>query len=217
MRQHPEPRTMPRGACTSLLVSLLAMVTVSSCSRGDLPAAGAAGRGATGDPGAATARAATSTAPTSASAAASGPASTPAVRVTVVSSSDHGPILADGNGRALYLLESDAAGESGCTEMCAVIWPAYLAPAGTSPTADSGVQASLLGTAARRGGGAQVSYAGHALYYYLGDSRPGDTRGQRVEDSWGEWYLVHPDGREASPAGRELGGRRGRDQRRDDR
>jgi predicted lipoprotein with Yx(FWY)xxD motif len=137
--------------------------------------------------------------------------------VTVVNSAAHGPILADGNGRVLYLLESDAAGQSGCTEMCLVIWPAYLAAAGTPPTADSGVQARLLGTAARPAGGVQVSYAGHPLYYYLGDSRPGDTRGQRVEDSWGEWYLVHPDGREASPGGGERSGRRGRGRRGDDR
>jgi predicted lipoprotein with Yx(FWY)xxD motif len=135
--------------------------------------------------------------------------------VTVVSSPEHGPILADGHGRALYLLESDGAGTSGCTEMCAVIWPPYLAAGGAS-TADSGVQGALLGNAARPGGGTQVSYAGHPLHYYLGDSRPGDTRGQRVEDSWGEWYLVRPDGREASTAGRERG-RRGRDRREGDR
>jgi predicted lipoprotein with Yx(FWY)xxD motif len=217
MRWHPVPRTTPLKAFALLLVSLLAMLTVSSCNRGDPPAGGATGQPATVEPAGAATTPATSTLPATASAAASGPASTPAVRVKVVNSAAHGPILADGNGRALYLLESDGAGTSSCTEMCLVIWPAYLAAAGAPPTADSGVQARLLGTAARLGGGAQVSYAGRPLYYYLGDSRPGDTRGQRVEDSWGEWYLVSPEGREASSGGGERSGRRGRGRRGDDR
>jgi predicted lipoprotein with Yx(FWY)xxD motif len=133
-----------------------------------------------------------------------------------VQSAEHGPILADGRGRALYMLEGDASGGSRCTEMCVVIWPAYLATSGTVVAADAGVQDRLVGTVPRPGGGGQVSYGGHALYYYLGDSHPGDTRGQRVEDSWGEWYLVRPDGREASTRGGERGGRRGRDRRQDD-
>lgn len=138
-----------------------------------------------------------------------------AVRVTVARSTAHGAILSDGRGRSLYLLEKDPAGGSRCTEMCAVVWPPYLASGG-APVADSGVQATLLGTLARPGGGTQVSYAGRALYYYIGDARPGDTRGQHVEDSWGEWYLVRPDGGEVRTADRERGNRRGRD-RRDDR
>lgn len=93
--------------------------------------------------------------------------------------------------------------------MCAVVWPPYLASGG-APVADSGVQAALLGTVARPGGGTQVSYAGRALYYYIGDARPGDTRGQHVEDSWGEWYLVRSDGAEARTPDRERSGRRGR-------
>jgi predicted lipoprotein with Yx(FWY)xxD motif len=160
MRPQPVARTTSWGAFTSLLVSLLTMLTVSSCNRGDPPSEGAAGRRATVEPAGAATTPAASTAPASAPAAASGPAGTPAVHVTVVNSAEHGPILADGHGRALYLLERDAAGQSSCTEMCAVIWPAYLVAAGTPPTADSGVQARLLGTAARPGGGVQVSYAG---------------------------------------------------------
>lgn len=154
-------------------------------------------------------------APAAAAPATTNATASPAVRVTVARSTAHGSILADGRGRSLYLLEEDPAGASRCTEMCAVVWPPYLASGG-APVADSGVQAGLLGTLARPGGGTQVSYAGRALYYYIGDARPGDTRGQHVEDSWGEWYLVRPDGGEVRPADRERGERRGRD-RRDDR
>ena len=160
-----------------------------------------------------------SEAPPPASSAAAPPASaaptptnataSPAVRVTVARSTAHDAILADGRGRSLYLLEEDPAGGSRCTEMCAVVWPPYLASGG-APAADSGVRASLLGTLTRPGGGTQVSYAGRALYYYIGDARPGDTRGQHVEDSWGEWYLVRPDGAEVRAPDRDRGGRRGR-------
>ena len=150
-----------------------------------------------------------------AAASATNAAATPAIRVTVARSTAHGPILADGRGRSLYLLEEDPAGGSGCTDMCAVVWPPYLAAGGTAPVADSGVRAALLGTVPRPGGGTQVSYGGHALYYYIGDAKPGDTRGQHVEDSWGEWYLVQPGGGEATAPGRERGGRRGRGGRED--
>ena len=154
-------------------------------------------------------------APTSAARTATSATASPAVRVSVALSTAYGPVLADGRGRSLYLLEEDPASGSRCTEMCAVVWPPYLASGG-APVADSGVQTALLGTLTRPGGGTQVSYAGQALYYYIGDARPGDTRGQHVEDSWGEWYLVRPDGGEVRTGDREGGGRRGRD-RRDDR
>lgn len=66
------------------------------------------------------------------------------------------------------------------------------------PTAiDSTVKGPLLGTIQRRDGSVQVAYNGRALYYYVGDSDPAETRGQHVEDSWGEWYLMGTEGRPA--------------------
>ncbi|MFN2563582.1 MAG: hypothetical protein ABR499_01055 [Gemmatimonadaceae bacterium] len=134
------------------------------------------------------------------------------MRVSVGRTDQYGAFLTDGNGRSLYLLEEDRAGQSTCYEMCAVIWPPLLAGQSPATAADSTVRASLLGRVPRRGGGAQVTYNGHPLYYYLGDAGPGQTRGQHVEDSWGEWYLVSPTGQHVGEGERDSGrrGRRGR-------
>jgi predicted lipoprotein with Yx(FWY)xxD motif len=136
-------------------------------------------------------------------------------RVGVTRTPQYGAFLTDGNGRALYLLEEDSRDGSACAGMCAAIWPPFLAGQGRPTAADSAVRASLLGTADRPGGAKQVTYGGQPLYYYLGDEGPGQTRGQHVEDSWGEWRLVSPAGRGVGED--ERGGRRrGRDRRGED-
>ena len=89
--------------------------------------------------------------------------------------------------------------------MCAVIWPPYMAGAGVTAVPDSGVPAAVT-MITRPDGRQQVGYGGRALYFYLGDARPGDTLGEHVEDSWGEWELVRLAAREE-----ERGGGRGRD------
>ena len=52
---------------------------------------------------------------------------------------------------------------------CSSVWPSLKASG--RPTAGSGVKASLLSTTS----GNQVTYAGHPLYTYSGDSGPGET------------------------------------------
>jgi predicted lipoprotein with Yx(FWY)xxD motif len=135
---------------------------------------------------------------------------TPGVRVGLRRTPELGAFLTDGNGRSLYLLEEDRAGESSCYEMCAAIWPPLLAGTAIPTSADSAVRGELLRSVPRRGGGSQVTYNGHPLYYYLGDAAPRQTRGQHVEDSWGEWYLVSPAGQHVGEDGSGRRGRRGR-------
>jgi predicted lipoprotein with Yx(FWY)xxD motif len=52
------------------------------------------------------------------------------------------------------------------------------------------VTGGLLGTIAGDGGGAQVTYHGHPLYYYAGDNRPGDTTGEGLDQFGAKWYAV---------------------------
>lgn len=139
------------------------------------------------------------------------PAPGAGIRVSVARSDQHGAYLVGGSGRALYLLEEDGTGQSTCVEMCAVVWPPLLAGAAAPAAGDSAVQSRLLGSVARPGGGNQVTYGGRPLYFYIGDAKPGDVRGQHVEDSWGEWYLVSPAGRSIEG---ERAGARGDDRRR---
>jgi predicted lipoprotein with Yx(FWY)xxD motif len=61
--------------------------------------------------------------------------------------------------------------------------------------AGSGVRASLLGTTKRTDGKKQVTYNGHPLYYFAGDSSPGAATGQGLEQFGARWWVVSPAGR----------------------
>jgi predicted lipoprotein with Yx(FWY)xxD motif len=40
-----------------------------------------------------------------------------------------------------------------------------------------------------------VTYYGHPLYYYGGDSKPGQASGEGIHSFGGSWYLVNANGR----------------------
>jgi predicted lipoprotein with Yx(FWY)xxD motif len=97
-----------------------------------------------------------------------------------------GTFLVSG-GRTLYLFQADGRNQSTCTGPCAGTWPPLLTAG--RPKATAGVRASLLGTI-RRGATLEVSYAGHALYTYSGDGKPGDTRSQGLKLFGAKWFVV---------------------------
>jgi predicted lipoprotein with Yx(FWY)xxD motif len=103
-----------------------------------------------------------------------------------------GKFLVDSKGRTLYLFVADTGSSSTCSGACAGAWP----PLTTSqkPSAGSGVKASLLGTTKRSDGTTEVTYAGHPLYYYAGDTAPGQTTGQNLSQFGAPWYVVAPSG-----------------------
>ena len=109
-----------------------------------------------------------------------------------VADSALGKILVDAQGKTLYLFEQDTGTKSTCSGGCATAWPPLRATA--KPTAGSGAQASLLATTARSDGKPQVTYNGHPLYYYQGDSNAGDTNGQAVDAFGAPWYVLSPSG-----------------------
>jgi predicted lipoprotein with Yx(FWY)xxD motif len=100
-----------------------------------------------------------------------------------------GRALTDPDGRTLYTFTRDKDGRSSCYGNCAATWPA-LTVNGTV-TAGTGVEADRLATAERKDGTAQIIYRDRPLYYYAGDTQPGDTNGQGVG---GVWFAVTPDG-----------------------
>jgi len=104
-----------------------------------------------------------------------------------------GSVLVDARGRTLYLFEKDRHGRSACYGGCAAYWPPFLS-AGT-PRAGRGVRASLLGLSRRTDGKRQVTYAGHPLYTFVGDTRAGETTGEGLTDFGAAWYAVAPSGR----------------------
>jgi len=60
--------------------------------------------------------------------------------------------------------------------------------------AGSGIKSSLLGTIRRSDNTTQVTYNGHPLYYYAGDSQAGQHNGQGVDAFGAKWYVVTPAG-----------------------
>jgi predicted lipoprotein with Yx(FWY)xxD motif len=112
-------------------------------------------------------------------------------RVKVVSSR-YGRVIADRRGQAFYLFAKETGGKSSCYGDCASAWPPVLTKG--TPQARAGVTQDKLGTARRRDGKLQVTYAGHRLYYYRGDS-PGNVLCQAVSEFGGLWLVVRPDGR----------------------
>ena len=103
-----------------------------------------------------------------------------------------GTILVGPTGRTLYLFEADKGGKSACSGGCASIWPPLTTTA--APKAGTGALPGKLGTIAGPGGKQQVTYAGHPLYYYAADGKPGDTAGQGLNQFGAEWYVLAPSG-----------------------
>ena len=109
-----------------------------------------------------------------------------------VADSSLGQILVDGNGKTLYLFEADTSTQSTCSGGCAQAWP----PVTTNgaPKAAGGASASLLGTTARSDGTTQVTYGGHPLYSFTGDTKPGDTNGEGSTAFGAGWDVLTPTG-----------------------
>ncbi len=100
-----------------------------------------------------------------------------------------GKVLAASSGMTLYLYTPDPKGKSVCNGACASAWPPLLTKG--KPRAGAGVRAKLLGTTRRSNGKLQVTYAGHPLYRYAGDSKAGQAKGEGVG---GIWYVLSASG-----------------------
>jgi predicted lipoprotein with Yx(FWY)xxD motif len=106
----------------------------------------------------------------------------------MLTDSTFGPILTDGEGNTLYMYAPDSAGVPTCTGGCASAWPPYLF--NREVVVGDGLQADLF-TTVPGNGATQLTYNGHPLYFFGGDSAPGDTNGQ---GSGGVWFVLDADG-----------------------
>jgi predicted lipoprotein with Yx(FWY)xxD motif len=114
--------------------------------------------------------------------------------VSVANNPKLGKIIVDAKGFTLYDFHKDKGTKSACSGACAKVWP----PLTTSgaPKAKNGAEASKLGTTRRSDGTTQVTYAGHPLYTYVSDKKPGDVTGNDFTSFGGEWYALTPAGEE---------------------
>jgi predicted lipoprotein with Yx(FWY)xxD motif len=104
-----------------------------------------------------------------------------------------GMFLTDGAGHAIYLWTKDSMDQSSCEGTCAGAWP----PVTTTGmvTGKNGVESTDLNTIARADGSKQVTYYGHPLYYFAGDSAPGQANGQGSDGFGAKWWLVSTSGK----------------------
>ena len=116
-------------------------------------------------------------------------------RATTVSTARTGlgRVIVDSRGRTLYLFEKDKRGHSACSGVCAAYWPPLLTSA--KPLAKAGAKQSLLGTIRRSDGRKQVTFAGHPVYLFSGDTNRGQTNGEGLTDFGASWYAVSPSGK----------------------
>lgn len=107
-------------------------------------------------------------------------------------SESYGPILVNGDGRAVYIFLNDTQNgdSSACTGECTTQWEP-VTPEGDLVAGPGAIQ-NLLSTITRDDGTEQVTYNGWPLYYYYRDHGAGSAAGQGEENLW---FLVLPSGK----------------------
>ena len=95
-------------------------------------------------------------------------------------------VLTNSSGRTLYWFAPDTPSSSACYGTCAAYWPPVIG----NPQAGPGVTLSKIATIARKDGTIQVTYAGHPLYTYVGDTAPGQASGNDINLNGGFWHEV---------------------------
>jgi predicted lipoprotein with Yx(FWY)xxD motif len=98
------------------------------------------------------------------------------------------------NGHSLYVYAGDHGTKSGCTGGCATAWPAFTESG--SITTGVLIKKSEVGKADGQKAD-QLTYYGHLLYYFKGDTAPGDTNGVGIKG----WHLIGPFGNVMLPRG----------------
>ena len=94
-----------------------------------------------------------------------------------------GAILADGQGKTLYYFTLDqyTNGASACDTACAQTWPVFFTD---SIRVSSPLNPADFATITRADGSKQTTYKGVPLYFYSGDSKPGDINGSGINKVW---------------------------------
>ncbi len=129
----------------------------------------------------------TSSQPTATTSGSTTPAASESL-VTVASSATLGHYLVATNGMTLYRSSADTSGKSNCTSaVCVGNWPPYTIPAGT-PLSVTTALTGTLGTLVRADGTTQLTYRGMPLYFWIGDKKPGDVKGNGIKT----FSLVRP-------------------------
>lgn len=164
-----------RAKFLTIASTVLAAALLASCSTAGSSPSAAAPSPSTAPP--------SEAAPSASDAAPSPSAGAATVEATEVGSL--GTVLVAGsNGMTVYTFTMDVkdSGTSNCSGDCLVNWPALTVPAGVTPTGGAGVTGALATITRADDGTIQVTYNGLPLYFFVGDTAPGDSNG--VYTNW---------------------------------
>jgi predicted lipoprotein with Yx(FWY)xxD motif len=107
-----------------------------------------------------------------------------------------GTILVNGRGFTVYAFTKDGRNRDACQKIsgCIGVWP--VVGGGSTPVLGPGVKRSLVATIRLKSGAKQLTYGGHPLYTYIGDSGPGQTSYVNFLQFSGRWPAVNAAGHE---------------------
>jgi predicted lipoprotein with Yx(FWY)xxD motif len=97
-------------------------------------------------------------------------------------------VLTNSKGMVLYWFAIDTSSKSNCSVSCQQFWPLVKGPA----TAGAGITGAL--GMITTSGVQQVTYRGHPLYTYVGDTSPGTDSGNGKNLSGGLWWAMTASG-----------------------
>jgi predicted lipoprotein with Yx(FWY)xxD motif len=107
-------------------------------------------------------------------------------------------VLTSAKGFTLYSFAPDTSTKSNCNGTCAQNWPPVKGPATAS-----GVTGTF-GTIKRSSGATQATFDGHPLYTFVGDTAPGQAKGNGLNAAGGLWHEITTSG--SAPAGSSSSG-----------
>jgi predicted lipoprotein with Yx(FWY)xxD motif len=107
-------------------------------------------------------------------------------------------VLTNSKGFTLYSFAPDTPTKSNCNGTCAQNWPPVQGPATAS-----GVKGTF-GTIKRSDGSVQATFDGHPLYTFVGDTAPGQAKGNGLNAAGGLWHEITTSG--TAPAGSSSSG-----------
>jgi predicted lipoprotein with Yx(FWY)xxD motif len=102
-------------------------------------------------------------------------------------------VLTSSQGFTLYSFAPDTPAKSNCNGTCAQNWPPVAGPATAS-----GVKGTFS-TIKRSDGSTQATFDGRPLYTFVGDTAPGQNKGNGLNAAGGLWHEITTSG--SAPAG----------------
>ena len=110
-------------------------------------------------------------------------------------------VLTSSKGFTLYSFAPDTSTTSKCNGTCAQNWPPV-----TGPVTAASVTGTF-GTITRSDGSVQATFDGHPLYAFVGDTAPGQAKGNGLNAAGGLWHEITTSGTAApAPAGSSSSG-----------